>query len=99
MGCDNTNDPIIERSAFENCTSITDIRLPNSLEKIRGGAFSNCTGLTSIVIPISVAYVDQHAFKGLSNLTIYCEAESQPSDWNSYWNSAGSEVIWGYEEN
>jgi hypothetical protein len=29
--------------------------------------------------------------------TIYCQAESQPSDWSSYWNeNCSANVVWGY---
>ena len=29
--------------------------------------------------------------------TIYCEAESQPSGWDSEWNGCNAQVVWGYK--
>ena len=60
-------------------------------------AFSGCSALTSIEIPNSVTSIGYNAFYGCSNLTIYCEAESEPSGWGSWWNSSNCPVVWGYK--
>lgn len=72
--------------AFYGCTSITSITIENGVTSIGYSAFYNCTGLKSIVIPDSITSIGNHAFYGCSSLTIYCEAESEPSSWNRYWN-------------
>lgn len=41
--------------AFEGCTNLTSIVLPNSLQSIGFGAFSHCTRLGEIAIPGNVA--------------------------------------------
>ncbi len=55
--------------AFENCTELKSVVLPNSITKIAVGAFSGCSGLTSIVIPNSVDSISEVAFSGCSGLT------------------------------
>ena len=85
---------IIGSYAFYNCTSLTSITIPNSVTTISGYAFSDCSSLTSIIIPDSVISIGSYAFRYCSNLTIYCEAASKPSGWNSYWNSSNVPTIW-----
>jgi hypothetical protein len=40
--------------------------------------------------------VYEEAFAGCNSLTIYCEAQSQPSGWASNWNPDNRPVVWGY---
>jgi hypothetical protein len=54
--------------------------------------------LTSIIIPNSVTSIGYSAFSDCKRLTIYCEAKSKPSGWDSLWNLDGRPVIWGYKE-
>ena len=56
-------------SAFNNCTSLTSIEIPNSVTSIGNSAFNNCTGLTSIEIPNSVTSIGNYAFYGCTGLT------------------------------
>ena len=86
-------------SAFYDCDSMTSIEIPDSVTIIGYGAFSSCDSLTSVVIPDGVTSIGRYAFDGCDSLTIYCEATSQPSGWNSYWNSDNCPVVWGYTEN
>ena len=82
--------------AFYGCRSLTSIEIPNSVTSIDDYAFSYCTSLTSIEIPDSVTYIGSSAFKDCTSLTIYCEVESKPSGWISYWNPDNRPVVWGY---
>ena len=68
-----------------------------SVTGIGESAFSNCTGLTSIVIPDSVTSIGYSAFYNCDSLTIYCEAASKPSGWDSGWNLNNRPVVWGYK--
>ena len=59
-------------NAFQNCTGLTSITLPNSVTTIYAAAFSS-SGLTSISIPDSVFQIDSQTFMGctaLSNVSI-----------------------------
>ena len=55
--------------AFNSCSSLTSITIPNSVTSIDGGAFGGCSSLTSIVIPDSVTSIDYDAFNGCTSLT------------------------------
>ncbi|MDE5654695.1 MAG: leucine-rich repeat domain-containing protein [Clostridia bacterium] len=84
-------------STFANCTSLEYIKLPSTLQFIGTKMFSGCSSLTSIIIPIySVYRIYSDAFEGCDNLTIYCEAESKPTGWDSNWNG-DRPVVWGYK--
>ena len=59
----------IRYGAFENCSSLTSVTIPNSVTSIRDCAFEDCSGLTSITIPNSVTTIGEFAFRGCSSLT------------------------------
>ena len=54
--------------AFNDCSSLTSITIPNSVTSIGLYAFSNCTSLTSITIPNSVTTIWIFAFSGCISL-------------------------------
>ena len=70
----------IGRSAFDGCSSLTSITIPNSVTSIGQYAFSGCISLTSITIPNSVTKISYCAFKNCKNLeNVYCYAETVPN--------------------
>ncbi len=78
----------INNCVFEDCSSLSSVEISNGITSIGYRAFSNCSRLTSIIIPSSVTSIGSEAFLNCSNMTIiYCEAESQPSGWDSWWNA------------
>ena len=58
----------IGSSAFDGCTGLTSITIPNSVTSIEIYAFDGCSSLTSITIPNSVTSIGWAAFKGCTNL-------------------------------
>ena len=56
-------------AAFESCTGLTSVTIPNSVTSISGGSFWNCQNLNSIDIPSSVISIGKQAFYGCSSLT------------------------------
>ena len=55
--------------AFENCKSLTNINIPNSVTTIGEHAFSDCDSLTSINIPNSVTTIGDGSFEYCVSLT------------------------------
>lgn len=42
---------VIAENAFKNCTTLTDVTVPDSVDYIASGAFSGCTKLSRITLP------------------------------------------------
>ena len=83
--------------AFQSCISLTSITIPENVTSIGDFAFQSCISLISITIPNSVTSIGNSAFRYCDKLTIYCEASSQPSGWDSDWNSSNRPVYWAGE--
>ena len=76
--------------AFENCSGLTSVTIPNSVTSIDGYAFKNCSGLTSITIPNSVTVIDNDAFSGCISLTSITIPNSVTSiDDYAFYNCSG----------
>ena len=63
------NTRVIAGWAFEYCSSLTSVTIPNSVTSIGGWAFAWCESLTSVTIPNSVTSIGEGAFEGCSSLT------------------------------
>jgi hypothetical protein len=74
-GCNNSVIPTdgsiirIGYGAFQNCTGLTSITIPNGVTEIGSGVFLGCTGLTSITIPDGVTKIGGSTFSGCTGLT------------------------------
>ena len=97
---DNEGNPYIVITGYSG--SNTDVVIPKYIEVngeqivvkgISNNAFEDNTKITSIYIPISVTSIGIFAFYNCSNLTIYCEASSKPSGWDSNWRP-NCPVVW-----
>ena len=55
--------------AFNGCSALTSITIPNSVTSIGDVAFNYCSSLTSITIPNSVTSIGESAFRYCSSLT------------------------------
>ena len=60
---------IIGQYAFQKCTGLTSITIPNSVTYISYAAFAGCSGLTSVTIGNSVTEIGGCAFLNCSGLT------------------------------
>ncbi len=54
---------------FRNCTSITEILIPDTVISIGERAFASCTGLKKVVIPETVKVIGKEAFLNCTALT------------------------------
>ena len=90
----------IGNSAFYKCAFTGDLVIPDGATKIGDYAFYQCSALTSIYIPDTVISIGNRALENRSFLTIYCETDNQPEDWDSLWNPDIRPVNWGvsYDE-
>lgn len=55
--------------AFQSCSGLTSVTIPNSVIKIGQSAFQDCSSLTSVTIPNTVSTIGKSAFQGCSSLT------------------------------
>lgn len=53
---------------FQNCSGLTEIDWPSSLQAIGEGAFNGCTSLTTIDLPATVTTIGNYAFIGCSKI-------------------------------
>lgn len=58
----------IGTKAFQNCTELRKITIPNSVTEIGDMAFYGCIGLTEVVIPESVISIGGSAYSGCTNM-------------------------------
>lgn len=86
----------IGSTAFGECSALESITLGTSLTAIDDCAFAYCSNLKTIIIPSGVTTIKFSAFLSCWDLTIYCEAESQPEEWSPTWNIDSLPVVWGY---
>ena len=74
LGCKNSVIPSdgsvtnIGDCAFEGCTGLTSVIIPDGVTSIGSQAFSGCTGLISITIPNSITEIGFDAFNGCTGL-------------------------------
>ncbi len=55
--------------AFEDCSNLTDVEIPDSVTGLGNYTFSGCTSLTSINIPAGVTATGDHTFGSCRSLT------------------------------
>jgi hypothetical protein len=94
---ENSHIKTIGEEAFY-CPNLKEIILPSSLQTIGYHAFFECHELEKVFIPIGVTHIDSRAFASI-NLTIYCEAESKPDNWDEAWCYMAKEIVWGSSYN
>lgn len=58
----------ISQSAFNGCTSLTNVIIPDNVTEIGDSAFKSCTNLTNISIGNGVTAIKDSAFYGCSSL-------------------------------
>ena len=77
----------IDEGAFRDCTGLTGIVLPNTIQKIGKNAFYGCTGLTSLDLPYGLNEIGASAFA-------YCTGLTSVTVPNSVW-TMGANTFYG----
>ena len=67
----------IGNSAFNQCSSLKGINIPEGVEYIYDFAFNECASLTEIVIPKQVNYIGSSAFASCTSLAKVCYTGSR----------------------
>lgn len=63
----------VGKYAFDGCSKLSSLDLPESVKTYEEGAFRGCTGLTSLTIPATVTNIGNYVFcncKSVTNLVI-----------------------------
>lgn len=58
----------IEKNAFKDCASLTNIEIPYGAVAIERGAFSNCTSLKTVTLPDTLLRIGSDTFEGCNFL-------------------------------
>ena len=72
--------------AFNGCTSLTSVTIPDSVTNIGNYAFNGCTSLTSVTIPNSVTSIGDSAFSNCTSLTSVTIPDTVTSIGNAFYN-------------
>ena len=78
----------IDFRAFEYCSSLRHIKLPNSIKRIESCAFEHCRSLREIDIPSSIQYLGCDVFSECRELADIRTANSLKCDiWPVFWRT------------
>ncbi len=84
----------IGSSAFELCSTLKSIELPDTVTTIGQNAFSYCSSLNEIDFPGSLTVIDYHAFKGCTSIKeIYLPASVKEVSFNAFYGCENLEKV------
>ena len=76
----------IDNYAFQNCTSLTEVTLPDSLTEIGRYAFNGCKSLSRVDLPEGITFIGRYAFNNTNNLNAYFSASVLPLYLEENWD-------------
>ena len=76
----------IGANAFNGCTNLETLSLPNTLIELRYGAFENCSKLESVTLPSTLMLMYNRAFAGCSSLSTVRSSRTSPANLYDYPN-------------
>ena len=66
--------------AFNGCSGLTSVTIPNTVTTIGSDAFYRCSGLTSVTIPNSVTSIGSNAFRDCNeSMEVFLEPATPPT--------------------
>ena len=68
---------------FRYCESITEVKIPDTVEVIGNYAFENCSGLTKVEVPGSVYKIGRDVFKKCQEVVIVTPNNSYAANYAS----------------
>lgn len=76
--------------AFQNCTNLAKVIMPDSVLNIGRYAFTGCTGLETVSFSASLEYIGQSSFSGCANLaTLVVPDRVTEIDWSAFEGCSG----------
>ena len=76
----------IDNYAFQNCASLAEVTLPDSLAEIGRYAFNGCVSLSRLDLPENVTSIGRYAFNRTNNLNVYFRASVLPVQLEENWD-------------
>lgn len=76
----------IDNYAFQHCTTLAEVILPESLTEIGRYAFNGCQALSRVDLPEGVSFIGRYAFNNTSNLNVYFRASVLPLNLEENWD-------------
>lgn len=83
FGCENVekllipwNVKVIEQSAFEKCTGLSQVTVQDGVTHIAEKAFADCANLKKIFLPETIGMIEEAAFEGCEDVVISCVKDS-----------------------
>lgn len=89
----------INTYALYGRTLTRGVRIENGISKIGTSAFYGASNLLFVNVPASVSIVNYRGFNDLSKCTVYIEAASIPTDWDSSWYSSIKDYVTNSQAN
>lgn len=84
---------IIRTSAFSDCSALTTIAIPDSVQTIESTAFYKCSALKEIQIGKGVSRIEARAFFGCTGLEDVYYAGSEPR-WNDIYKGSDNTPLY-----
>jgi hypothetical protein len=75
----------IHREAFDSCSSLSSVTLPEGLATIGEAAFFGCTSLSSVLLPEGLTTIEEWAFYGCTSLSSLSIPSSVPLVYTATW--------------
>lgn len=84
-GCADYSVTKIGENAFDDCTDLISVTIPNTINRIGESSFNRCSNLITVTIGSNVEYINWGVFKGCTRVTdVYCYADPSTLTWADY---------------